>query len=259
MGHLVFGDLPNRPAWRAVVSLLGSEELSASELARLTTAAADRRLGDLRGDRALSYCFWLLTRLASASRTDDFAGNLARLGIAVRPGDSALQLIAEVSDRVRHELQDLPGAGSFGEMAGLALRQALMETVGAQGVPLFTSGVDDLARQFRRHSTAAQFGEMSERFFGAFMARTLRFYIERALMQTVGDGPLRTIADAGEFASAIDAHARATAKVVELFGAEWFSKHYWHSDGAIGRDEAQAFTAHALTKLRGALKRSAEA
>lgn len=259
MGNLIVGELPNRPAWRAVVGLLGSDALSAGELARLTTTAADERLSQLQGDPGLTYCFWLLTRLASASRSEDFTGSLAQLGIAVKPNDSALQLIANVSDRVRVELQDQPGAGSFGDMAALALRQALMETVGAQGTPLFSSGVDDLARQFRRHTTASQFGELSERFFGAFMARTLRFYVERALMQTVGSGPLQTIADAGAFSSAIDDHARTTALVVERFGADWFSKHHWESGGQIGRDEAQAFTAYALTKLRGALKRSAEA
>jgi hypothetical protein len=259
MGSLIVGELPYRPAWRAVVGLLGSDALTAADLARLTTTAADERLSQLQGDPALTYCFWLLTRLASASRSDDFAGNLAQLGIAIHPGDSTLQLIAEVSDRVRVELEGLPGAGSFGDIAALALRQALMETVGLQGTPLFSSGVDDLARQFRRHSTAAQFGELSERFFGAFVARTLRFYIERALMQTVGSGPLQTIADAGAFSMAIEDHARATARIVERFGAEWFSKHHWQSGGTIGRDEARAFTAYALTKLRAALKRSAEA
>ncbi len=201
----------------------------------------------------------MLTRLASASRSPDFAGGLAQVGIAVKPGDSVLQLIAQVGDRVRVEVQEMPGSGSFGDIAVLALRQALMETVGAQGNSLFQSTVDDLALQFRRHSTAAQFGELSERFFGAFMSRTMRFYIDRALMQSIGDGPLQSLADAGTFAAAIDDHARITARIVERFGAEWFSKHHWESEGAIDRAEAQAFTAHALTKLRGALKRGTEA
>lgn len=259
MGHLITGDLPSYPAWRAIVNLLHDEALTAPALARLTTKAADDRLVELRGDRSLTYCFWLLTRLASASRGDAFVEDLRQLGIAVRPTDSTLQFIARVADRARVELNGFPESGPFGEMASLALRQALMETVGTQRRSLLGSSVEDLADAFRRHTTASQFGELSQRFFGSFMARTLRFYVERALMQSVGAGKLATVSEASDFSAALDLHARAAARIVEDFAAAWYSKKHWEREGYIGRDDAQAFTAHALTKLRGELKRGAVA
>ena len=103
MGHIITGDLPKTRSWLKVVKLLkggsGSGHLLAEDTARLTAAAAQRRLKELRGDPSLRYCFWMLTRLASASRGDSFAADLRQLGIDVQPGDSALQLIARVADR----------------------------------------------------------------------------------------------------------------------------------------------------------------
>jgi len=191
-----------------------------------------------------------MTRLAIAARGSDFVGDAAQLGITIRPGDTALQVIARVTDRARVELNRFPESGPFGELASLALRSALMETVGRQNPSLLGSTLQDLEQSFRRHSTASQFGELSQRFFGAFMSRTLRFYVERELMHSVGGGSLHTVAAAGDFSIALDLHARQTSRIVEQFAAGWYSKKRWQSSDAIGREDVQGFVAHALAKLR---------
>src|SRR5688572_5541455 len=106
MGHVIVGSLPKTLAWRRVVDLLsrGDGHLQVDDVARLTATAAERRLKQLRGDPSLGYCFWLLTRLASAARGDQFTVDLRQLGIESRPNDTALQLIARVTDRTRVEL-----------------------------------------------------------------------------------------------------------------------------------------------------------
>lgn len=257
MGHTLVADLPKSARWRAVVALLDDPALSAPELARLTLLASRTRLLQLRGDPSLTYCVWLLARLGAAARGGDFAGDAALLGVPIRPGDSALRVIATVAERTRVELSAYPESGPFGEIAALALRRTLVETVGTEGRSLFGSSAEDLERAFRRHTTAAQFGELAERFFGDFVARTLRFYVDRAIPAAVGGGALADVRAATDFGAALDRHARETAKIVEGFAAGWYSKQTFLQGGAIGREQAEGFAAKALSKLRAELEREA--
>ncbi|MCC6790050.1 MAG: hypothetical protein IT336_00100 [Thermomicrobiales bacterium] len=250
MGHTELGSLPKSARWRAVARLLAAPTLDAPAVAGATIHAAERRLVELRGDPSLAYCFWLLVRLAEAARGPDFVDDAARLGIAVRADDAALALIARAADRARVELNRYPESGPFGEIASLALRRALTETVGMEGRSLFGSSLEDLERAFRRYSSPAQFATLAKRFFGDFYGRTLRFYVERELQNQIGREALPTIADANAFADALDLHARETARIVEGFAADWYDKHHWEAGGAISHEEAQRFVAHALTKLR---------
>jgi hypothetical protein len=250
VGHTELGFMPTRGRWPAVAALLAAPRLDAPAVASATAKAAEGRLQKLRSDPSLGYCFWLLVRLAEAARGPDFVEGAAHLGIAVRADDPALTIIARVADRARVELDAYPESGPFGEIASLALRRALTETVGTESRSLFASSLEDLERAFRRYSSPAQFATLASRFFGDFYGRTLRFYVERELQNRIGGEGLPTIADANSFAAALDLHARVTARVVEGFAADWYDKHDWEADGAIGREEAQGFVAHALTKLR---------
>lgn len=250
MGHTELGYLPKSKRWRALMDLLEAPRLDAPTMAGATVFAAEGRLIALRGDPSLTYCFWLLTRLANAARGPDFLEEIRQLGVPARADDSALAFVVRVADTARIELNRYPESGPFGELASLALRRALTDTVGLEGRSLFGSSLEDLEGAFRRHSSAVQFGELATRFFGDFYARTLRFYVERELQNHVGGGALPTIATAGDFADALDLHARQSARIVEGFAAAWYSKKGWELQGAIGREDAQGFVAHALTKLR---------
>jgi hypothetical protein len=253
VGHIELGYLPKSARWQVVAGLLAAPRLDVPAVASATVAAAERRLVELRGDPSLTYCFWLLVRLAEAARGPDFVEDAAQLGITVRADDAALAFIARTADRARIELNRYPGSGPFGEIASLALRRALTETVGTQSHSLFGSSLEDLERAFRRYSSPAQFATLARRFFGDFYGRTLRYYVERELQNRIGGEELPTIAEANAFADALDLHARETSRILERFAADWYDKHHWEASGAIGRDETQAFVAHALTKLRMAL------
>lgn len=257
MGHVEVALLPTSVRWRAVTALLHAPSLDAPGVAAACCLAAERRLRQLGSDPALVRCFWLLTRLAAAARGDDFFGEAARLGVPARRDDSALQFVARVAERTRVDLGRFPESGPFAEMAAVALRRALAETVGTQGRSLSGGALEDLERAFRRHSTAAQFGDLAGRFFGAFMGQTLRFYVDRELPRAVGGGGLATPGASADFAAALDLHARQLGAVVERFAAGWYSKRNWETLGAIGEDDARGFVLHALPKLRGALVREA--
>jgi hypothetical protein len=196
-------------------------------------------------------------RLAGAARTESFAAALHQLGIPAQPDDTALQFVARVADDTRVELNRFPQSGPFGEMAALALRQSLRETVGTQGRSLFGSSLEDLEHAFQLRSSAGQFGELAKRFFGDFMARTLRYYVDRALPAAVGGGGLTSAGDTAAFTAAMDLHARQTADVVKVFAAQWYSKQHWQHLGQVSKADADRFVAHALKKLRLALAQQA--
>jgi hypothetical protein len=255
MGHTEFAVLPKSQRWHAVVDMLQWPNLNAPDIAGATCLAAERRLTQLRGDPSLTYCFWLLVRLASAARGPDFGADVAQLGLPVRSHEPTLQFLARVANRTRIELAAYPISGPFGELAALALRQTLIATVGMQGPSLFGSTLDDLEGAFRRHSTVGQFGELAQRFFGAFMAQTLRYYLDRELPLVIGSPGLNSARETTQFLDAIDLHAHQTARIVEIFAAQWYRKQQFSQLGSISRDDAQRFVAHGLVKLQGELIR----
>jgi hypothetical protein len=258
MGHIHLGRLPKTLRWRGVVRLLDEAPDDVPSVARATVAASTGRLRALGGDPSVGFCFWLLTRISSASRSADFRADLADLGLSVRDSPSTLSFIAQVTDRTGSELARHPESGPFAELASLALRRALSETVGQEGRSLFDTSIQDLQSAFRRHSTPEAFGLMARRFFGDFLSRTLRFFVERELSNHVGPGhALANVRDSHEFASALDLYCRQSARILERFAPEWYSKHHWEARGRISREEAQGFVAVALRKLRSELNRPA--
>jgi hypothetical protein len=256
LGHIRLGRLPRTRRWQQVVDLLDASTDGASSVARATLQAAEFRLRKLADDPSVSYCFWLLTRITQAARTDDFRTALAQIGLETREDESVLSFVSRVADVARHELVQHPESGHFAELAALALRRALTETVGQQGGSLFGSSVDDLQAALRAYSTDRSFGEVSRRFFGDFTARMLAAYVERELTNRIGEGPrLQTLTQSGEFMAGLDVHTRQAARIMEDFAAEWYSKRNWLTGGQISRDEAKGFTAVAFRKLRSELTR----
>jgi hypothetical protein len=251
MGHVHLGMLPRTIRWQRVVSLLESSPDDPAAVARATLFAAERRLKDLSNDPSLTLCYWLLVRVAAASREPEFQFAMSRLGIEIPDDGSTLTFIAAISDRVRWETSDYLESGPFAELASLALRRALSETVGTRGRSLFASSLDDLQDAFAAYSTPATFAPVAGRFFADFLGRTLRFYIDRELSNHVGRGRgFADLSESQEFLRGLDTYARESSKIMEQFAADWYSKHRWEDGSAIGREDAARFVSHALTKLR---------
>lgn len=158
---------------------------------------------------------------------------------------------------MRRDLARFPESGPFSELASLALRRALTETVGQHGRSLFGCSLDDVQHAFRSHSSPTRFGDLAWRFFGEYFARTLRYFVEREVSNNVGAGhALASVAASHAFVRELDVYARQSARIMEEFAAGWYSKHNWETQGHISRDEAQGFVAIALRKLRMELTRT---
>lgn len=251
MGHVRDGRLPRTKPWLRVVELMSSSPDEIDKIADATASAAQQRLRQLRNDASLAYCFWLLTRIASASRGDDFSGALGELGIHIRANETALSFIAQVSRQAGAEVSNHTDSGPFSEVASLAMRRALAETVGQQGRSLFGSSLDDLKQAFRQYSTPAQFSTIATLYFSDAFARTLRYYVDRELANNIGSEHRMSSAAQGEaFTDALDLYARQTASIMRRFAEEWYSKHYWLDKGRISLQDAQGFTAYAIKKLQ---------
>lgn len=254
MGHIRLGQIPKSATWSQVVALLSVSGPSAAAVAVATEHAARARLDALHDDPSLVYCFWLLSRLASAARRPEFEAALRQLGLDARGSDSIFGFVSQLSDRVRDETSSYTQSGPFGDLAADALTRALAETVGSEGRSFFGSSVDDLEWAMRRHATKKRFAEVAQRFFGDFLARTLRFYVDKELPRHVGRDGFASSADSAAFMHDLDRFARESAVIMETFAGDWFSKHDHESGGAIGRDEAQRFVAHALEKIRDEIR-----
>src|SRR3954465_12892640 len=142
MGHVRQGRLPRTRRWKQVIELLGlSSPDDVATVASATNHAADQRLRELSDDPSLGYCFWLLTRIAWASRDPDFRASVGELGIQIEDDDSVFSFIARLSGHVRSELGPYTESGVFSELAALSMRCALTETVGQAGRSLFGSSL----------------------------------------------------------------------------------------------------------------------
>ena len=254
MGHIRLGRLPKTHRWREVVSLL---ELPAStaELAGTTARAAELRLGELSRDAAFGYPLWLLIRVTWAARGDAFLEDLRGVGIDLPEYATTLGAISALTLHVRDETSEWAERDHLSEFALQAFQQALTETVAREGLSLFEGSIEDVQRAFRTYSTRARFGELSRRFFAAFMSRTLRAFVDRELANHVGrDRKVGNVSDSADFLDALHTHVWQTSAIVEQFAGDWYSKHNWESKGQVSPQETQQFAGYALAKLRAELQ-----
>lgn len=256
MGHIRLGRLAKTHSWNRLAALLDLSAPDVEEVATTTAEGARQRLLELRTDPVLGYALWLLARVTTAARSDDFVGEASHLGLQLASSDSTLGVIARINELIRHEVERHPESGPFGEIASLALRRALVETVGLEQPALFGSTMADLQRAMRKHTTDRAFGDLSRRFFGDYLARTLKFYVDKELPFHIGnDSGFANVHANSLFLDELDVYTRQSAKIVESFAADWLSKHAFLTEGYLGREQAQAFAAHAMTKLHAELDR----
>lgn len=254
MGHIRLGRLHKSHSWKHLTALLDLSAPAVEQVATTTAEGARKRLRDLRLDPVLGYAFWLLSRVATAARSESFVDETGHVGLKLTSDASALGVIAQMNDLVRIQMERHPGSGPFGEIASLALRRALVETVGLAQPSLFGSTLQDLERAIRQQTTDRAFGELTRRFFGDYLARTLRFYVDKELPFHIGaDSGFADIGASATFVEELDTYCRQSARIVEAFASDWLSKYDFHEDGHISREQAQGFVAVAMAKLEAEL------
>jgi hypothetical protein len=141
VGHLRLGRLPKTRQWKQVVQLLDDSPEDAALIAASVVNVADHQLRELATDQSLVYCFWLLTRISWASRSQDFQESLSQLGIEVESQTPVLSLVSKLTENIHNETDDLVSSGHFSELSSLAFRRALAETVVEHSGSLFGTSV----------------------------------------------------------------------------------------------------------------------
>ncbi len=251
MGHVRVGRLPKTKPWAGLFAQLQEAEVNASQIAQATAEAAQEQFAALEGDRRINHCFWFLVRLVTAARSDDFTGELARLGLTNPSFTSGLAFVQQVARTVEREQRKRGQPTVFSRMAELSLRQVLSANLVQQSQTLFGTGQQEIQAACRAISTRQHFGRVARDFFATFISRTIRYVTDKELSNYVGPtGAMASPTQVLKFEQALNRHCHETAKIVEEFAGGWFSKHNWETNNDISEKETAGFTAYALQKIQ---------
>jgi len=250
MGHIRLGRLPKTKPWQRVFGILDGSDVDPAQLSNAVLGAARKELAGLKGDEAVSYCFWVLARVATAARSPDFASELRRLGIPSEGVQSGAQFVQRVAKAVQAELQRRGMYSAFARIAELSLRQTLSGAITEQSRSLFGTGLPEIQTACRDISAKSRFGRVGQDYFANFLNRALSYLVDKELSNFVGAGrALGSSRRAIEFHEALAAYCTESARIVEEYAGGWLSKHNWESNNDISERETGGFCAYALEKL----------
>jgi hypothetical protein len=255
LGHIRLGRLPKTKPWTGIFNVLESGVIEPSALASATALAAEQQFSDLEDDLTINYCFWMLTRIVTASRSSDFAKELESLGIHKIPFSSGLGFVQRVAQTVEKDIRKRGNSTIFSRIGELSLRQILSANIVEQSNSLFGTTSQEIQAACRAISTRKQFGLAAKEFFALIMSRSIRYITDKELSNYVGLAqPLGSPKQVLDFQQSLDRYCLESAKIVEEFAAGWFSKHNWESNNNISEQDAAAFTAYAIHKIRMELR-----
>lgn len=250
------GTLPKTRPWKDVIGILESDPNDIATLTKATIHATKQELESLKNEPSISYSFWLLTRITWFARQQNFVSSMEQIGVDLVGSSSALSFISAVSDHNRKQFVSYQGSTVFREIANLALKQALSNTVAVTTPSLFGSTIDDIQAACKKYSSKKQFGILSRHFFSSFFTRSLHYFIDKELSNHIGPGKrLATIEDGRAFSDALTVYAWQTSKIIEDFAAGWYSKQNWKTEGEITLQDAHKFVTFALRKFQMELNR----
>ena len=256
MGHERVGALPKSREWRQLVGQLG---LSAHS-SELVQAVADNTLEQVRGrfariqhDPGVQAAFGFLVGLTTSDIPPQDEKAKANPPVELNKKPSVLRLVSELDAWIRQH----PGSPEYAELATRAGADAIAawtKSKARQG-DLFNPETDTEA-VWRSAGTGAGFSEVSRVFFGKFVERYLKFFLERE-----ASAELPTLQAREEFSrrladqmDEVSHHAFETAKITQSFAAGWFNKRV--GEGRRPSDEEiQGFLSYAFGKVREELRR----
>jgi len=251
MGHQRLGRIAKSRKWRAVVDgVMGGGGLASDDIGRiaaLTLDAAGPALRNGTNDAVLRHTFYLLTQIALAAREPDWRGRLAGVGITLSEDASLFDLTVGLHTAVDRQARLAGYTSDLGEMAQQAAGEALAALAGNQATTLFGSGGEHLQKAIRGLSTRVGFAELGQAFFGRFLSRFLGFYLSRVTAQAAGSSRVPSVAAMSQFDAALEAHCWQSARIVQDFCGQWYSKTEY-VEGIDSRNTSR-FMAVALRKL----------
>jgi hypothetical protein len=260
MGHTRLGRIPKTKTWIAVVRDVGAppeahgqvEAFDIREVAGRTLVAAQGGLRAATKDEGLKYTFFILSQIALASRTKNWAKSLKDLGINVSAATSLEDLSAEMQACVDRQLRNQGCVTDVSEIAQKAAGEAMLSLTRERLSTLFGLSSEEVRLAVRNLSTKKGFGDLGQKFFGTFMTRFLNFYLSRVTAAYVGKSRISQVDDISSFNKALRVHCEQSARILRDFCAQWYSKTV-HL-GGINLDNLSGFIAVALKKLQAELR-----
>jgi hypothetical protein len=263
MGHVRLGPIPKSQKWQTVVALFTAQapieplqqatlQPSVSIVAARALDAAQIGLDKALDDPGLAYTFYLLTQLVLTSRQQDWESNLRPFNVQITPDAGLFDLTAEVHAAIDAYLLQRNAQTDVSELAQRSAGGALTTLVGPRSVTLFGSGRDELQQAVRAFSTPSGFAELSQRFFGNFVAQYLNFHLSRITASHVGTDSLSSVGDITRFNEALYLHCYQSARIIHDFSREWFSKTEYVE--GITLDNSAGFMAIAIKKIQAELR-----
>lgn len=250
MGHIRLGRLPKTRQWSGVFKALGGDSINIADLSRALSIAAQKQFAELEGNRAISFCFWVLVRVATASRGNNFIEELSEIGLKETNITSGLSFVQHIGRLVEKEVTKQGQPSIFVRMAELSLREILSYHIGEKSRTLFGTDINDIQKACKAISTQAQFGKVAMEFFARFMSHSIRYLTDKELSNFVGpDKALSSPSQALDFHQYLDQYCSESAKIVQEYAAGWFSKQNWESNNNISQADTISFTAYALQKI----------
>lgn len=255
MGHSRLLTLPGTRKWRQVVALL---EVGAGtgDVAAATMDAAQSALEKAPNDSTVAHTLWLLTQIPQAARSDDFPGELQKIGLSVSNAPSLHEIIAAFNAAVDKKAYQGKRRTDLGEFAQSAASECLSTLIGGESRTLFGESPDSVRGALSSYATSSQFSTLARDFFGRLTRRYLMYFLSRELANHTGQGRrFLNLTEQQEFSKALSHHCHQASRIVEEFAGGWYGKTRFK--GGITDRNAAGFTHVALRKIRAELRKKA--
>jgi len=263
MGHTRLGLMPKTRKWRAVIELMARESSDGSlmaddvhDIARKALEAAQAGLENAKKDPGLKYTFYLLTQIVLAARRDNWVECLGNIGINLPRNASGFDLACETQLAIDNFISHEGMRSDIAEIAQKSIGQALSELTIRGTASLFEPSSADLQMALREHSTKTGFSDLSQKFFGNFVAHFLNFYLSRVTAGSLDTQRLKQLGDLNEFNRALQLHCEQSARIIRDFSGDWYSKTEYQE--GINQANTTRFIAVAIKKIKSELEKQKE-
>jgi len=253
MGHIRLRALPGSRKWRQVVALLG-EGAGTGAIATATMDAAQSAMGEAAKDPALGHTLWLLAQIPIAAKSNDFPGELRKLGLSVSGQPSLHALMAAFTDAIERKAIQSKRRTDLGEIAQSAASEALFTLIGRESQNLFGETSESVKVALASYATSSNFSKLAHSFTANLTRRYLMYFLSRELANHVGgDRRFGNLSDQREFSKALALHCNQAARIVDEFASGWHGKNRYK--GEITERNAAGFMDYALKKIRAELQK----
>ena len=276
MGSHEFLSLPQTSPFRVVVGLLGTGAdfggaagVAAGTIDAIADATLDASLAGLeraKSDDGLGFAFYLLTQVTQAARQPDFLATVNRLGLQAPKATQAgpisdstageydvFDLVASFTTTVDRHLLHTRARTDIGELAQQAAAESLTALCRPRSETLFGSSLETVKDSLRALSSKKGFATLTQDFFARLARKYVLYHLSRELSNHVGQGRrFPSIVEHNDFLKQLDDHCHVSSRMLRTFAGDWYSKANWK--GGVTPRKAKGFIAHALDKMRFALK-----